>query len=463
MALVYERFTTPGLGDLAYLVGDDATGRAAVIDPQVDVGRYVEAARRHKVAITHVFQTHVHEDFVSGAVALAAAAPGARVYASAEDNEPYGYPHEALHDGDRFELGSVVLTARHTPGHTPEHMAFLLAESEREDSPYAVFSGGSLLVNAAGRSDLLGEKRAAELAAAQYRTLHEFYARLDDHVIVHPTHAHGSPCGAAIGDRFSTTIGYEKRFNPYLEERSLEEFRELALGNLPPKPRYYPRLKRVNEKEPPEAAPSDAVAALGPEEFARALEKGGVQLVDTRHMLAFGGGHVEGALNIGAGPTLPVWAGWMLDPERPILLVVDADAGVADVLTSFARTGFNRFAGYLRGGITAWQKAGQPLATLPQVPVHEIEAHPRRHAPLDVRTPGEWQKGHIPRATHVFLPELEKRLGELDRDAPWAVYCDSGYRAAIGASLLKRAGFTRVANVPGSWQAWRKAGFEAAR
>lgn len=462
MALVFEVMPVPGLGDVSYLVGDDATGTAAVIDPQVDVERYTSAARRHKVAITHIFQTHVHEDFVSGVRALAARAPGARVFVGAEAVEPYGYEHVPVRDGERFDLGSVVLTARHAPGHTPEHVVFLAAEAERADSPWAVFSGGSLLVNSAGRSDLLGEDAARSLAAAQYRTLQEM-ASLGDHVIVLPAHAHGSPCGAAIGDRPKSTIGYEKRFNPYLQARDEAAFVEMALGNVPPRPSYYGRLKRVNTEGPPIEAGLPAVPALAPKSFRDEIQRGAAALVDTRHMLAFGGGHIEGATNIGMAPQLPLWAGWMLDAARPILLVLENDDDLESVLRSFARTGFTRFAGYLLGGMTAWEKAGLPLATLPQVTVHELRSSPRRLEPLDVRAPGEWAKGHVPGARHVFLPEIDRRLDELDPQAHYAVYCDSGYRASIAASELRRRGFRHVANVPGSWQAWRNAGFPTDR
>ncbi|HVO87579.1 MAG TPA: MBL fold metallo-hydrolase [Casimicrobiaceae bacterium] len=451
--------TTAGLGDLSYLVGDDAAGVAAVVDPQIDVERYIEAARRHGLAITHILQTHVHEDFVSGARALAERMSGATVYASGEDNEPYGYACRLVRDGDRFELGNTLLTARHTPGHTPEHMAFLVAERQHAEAPYAVLSGGSLLVEAAGRTDLLGEDAARALTDAQHRTLQAFYARLPDHVIVHPTHAHGSPCGASIGDRFTTTIGYEKRFNPYLRERDPVAFARLALGDLPPKPRYYPRIKRINRDEPPRNTHATQIPALPAADFGAAIAKGNATLLDTRHMLAFGGAHVRGALNIGAAPQLPVWAGWMVEADVPILLVVERDDDVDAIVQSLARTGFRRIAGYLAGGMTAWQDAGLPLDTLDQLPVHALRERIDRYTPLDVRSPAEWRKGHIPGALHVFLPELEGRIPQLARDATYAVYCDSGYRASIGASLLRRAGFARAANVPGSWQAWQHAGF----
>lgn len=463
MALVFERVVTEGLGDLSYLIGDGATGVAAVIDPRADVDVYVELARRHKVAITHILQTHVHEDFLCGATALAARAGNAAIFASAEDAPRYGYAHEPVRDGDRFEFGGTTLTARHTPGHTPEHLSFVVAESERDRSPYAVFSGGSLLINAAGRTDLLGAAQADALTAAQYRTLRDFYLHLPDHVIVHPTHAHGSPCGAQIGDRLESTIGYERRFNPHLQCKNKAEFMRFALRGLPAKPSYYPRLKEANTSGEPVLHGLPAIAALPAQAFAERLQRADAVLVDTRHMLAFGGGHIAGALNIGATAQLPIWAGWMLDANRPLLLVVDSDDSVDSVLRLFVRTGFTHFAGYLAGGMTAWDNAELPVAHTPQLTAAQIHEAPGEYTLVDVRADSEWRAGHLPGAIHIFLPELRQRASELPKQARVVVYCDSGYRASIGASALQQAGFADVANLPGSMQAWKHAGYPVAQ
>ncbi len=463
MALVFERVLTEGLGDLSYLIGDDASGTAAVIDPRPDIDVYLQLARRRRVAITAVLQTHVHEDFVSGAVALAART-GATNFASHEDNdEAYGFPHHPVHDGDTFEFGGVVLTARHTPGHTPEHLAFLAAEKKRHRTPYGIFSGGSLLIDAAGRTDLLGMRRARELVQAQYRTLYEFFLRLDDHVLVHPTHAHGSACGAQIGDRLSSSIGYERRNNPLLRATDAAGFAELALGDLPPKPTFYGRLKKANMADPGVTGGLPDAPALPARDFRRILRRRRLTVVDTRDMLAFGGGHVPGALNIGARPELSIWAGWLLDPRRPLLLVLADDQDLREVLRLFVRTGFTSFAGYLAGGMRAWDDSGGRLARIDQLPVHELRRRTGELQVVDVRMPDEWRQGHIAGATHIFLPELRRRLGTLRKRDPVAVYCDSGYRASIGASILAQAGFRDVSNVPGSWQAWTAAGFPVTR
>lgn len=457
MALIFEQFLTEELGDASYLIGDDASHTAAVVDPQVDVERYLETARKHGLAIKHVVQTHIHEDFLCGASALAAAVPGAQVCVSGHEAPAYGFPHRLVHEGDVLEVGCTTLTVKFTPGHTPEHISLLVAQEG--DAPFAVLSGGSLLVGAAGRTDLLGKERVDELVSSQFKTLHGFYLQLADGVLVYPTHVHGSPCGADIGDKVSTTIGYERQHNPLLQPKDEAGFRELALDDLPPKPRYYPRLKERNTASQPRSGPPDAVRPLPAKEFKAALDQGDAVLVDTRHLLAFGGGHIPGATHIGATGHLGIWAGWMLDAKRPLLLVLDNDSKLAEVLVHFARTGFDRFAGYLAGGMSAWENAGLPLQALPQLHVDHV-AERQKSANLvvvDVRSPQEWKKGHVPGARHLFLPEVPERLSELPRDKPVAVYCDSGYRASIAASLLQRNGFD-VSNIPGSWQAWKARG-----
>ena len=456
MSLVFEQILTADLGDAAYLVGDTTAGIAALVDPQIDIERCLACAYSHGLVITHVFQTHVHEDFASGAVALADAT-GATVYVGGDGASSYGFDHRPVLDGDTFQFGETVLTARHTPGHTPEHFALLVAKRDAAALPFAVLSGGALLVGAAGRSDLLGPQLAQPLVRAQYRTLHEVFMRLDDGVLVYPTHVHGSPCGAAIGDRLVTTIGYERHHNPLLKPADEATFAAKALAGLPPKPSYYPRLKELNTASPSKAAPARATA-LSVVDFERATGAAGSVLVDTRHLLAFAGGHIPGALNIGAIGPLSIWAGWMLDANRPLLLVLESESQLAGVLHSFARTGFDKFAGWLAGGMSAWQAAGKPLACVDVLPVAQL-AEPRlQRVVIDVRAPQEYAHGHVPGARHLFLPDLPSRLDEFDRDAQTAVYCDSGYRAAIGASVLRRAGFRHASVVPGSWQAWRALG-----
>jgi hydroxyacylglutathione hydrolase len=471
MAMVMEQILTEGIAQLSYLIGDDETGLAAVIDPRTDVEVYVELARKHKVSITHVFETHIHADFVSGARELAARVSTADIYLSHEGDPEYGFEHKAIQDGQVFDLGAFTLTARHTPGHTPEHMSYAIAEKKRPETPWAIFSGDALFADSAGRPDLLGEGEAEQLAEQLFHTLTKFFLQLDDATIVYPGHGHGSPCGAEIGDRLVTTIGRERKFNGFLQFTDLEEFKEHALSTAPPEPTYYKRMKKLNAKGPTVLGALPRVAGLPAKAFRAAIEAGDSVLLDTRTMLGFGGGHIPGAINIGALPELSIWAGWMLDPEKPLLLVVDRDQDVEDAVSLLLRTGYRKFTGYLVGGMKAWDNAGFDLVELPQMSVHELNAARDEVQVLDVRTPSEWKKGHIPGAEHIFLPELRngssgktpKKLdSKLDKDKPVAVYCDSGYRASLASSLLQKEDFTDVRNVPGSWQAWKNAGFPKA-
>jgi hydroxyacylglutathione hydrolase len=458
MALVFETIPSPGIAALSYLVGDDAAGVAAVFDPTVESEKYLAIAREKQVSITHVFETHIHADFVSGARQLCERAGSARVHVSHEGGGRYGFVHEALNDGDRFLFGETAVVVRHTPGHTPEHVSYQLEQTQHPGSPWGVITGDSLFVGSAGRPDLMGSGETEKLTRKLFDTLRGFYLTLPDGVMIFPAHGHGSPCGADISDRPVSTIGHERKFNPYLQFTEYEAFRDHALSDAPPVPTYYPRMKKINARGPEIAERLPTVPALPPETFSAALEKDAGVLIDTRTMLGFGGGHIPGALNLGGLPMLSIWAGWLLEPDEPLLLVLDGDEKLAEVVTLFLRTGYTRFAGYLAGGMTAWSHAGKDLARVTQMTVHELHARDSGLQILDVRSPGEWEKGHVPGASHCFLPELRKRCATWDKRLPIAVYCDSGYRASIGTSILKQEGFDDVRNVPGSWQAWQQAG-----
>ncbi|MDP9291281.1 MAG: MBL fold metallo-hydrolase [Verrucomicrobiota bacterium] len=459
MALVFERIPTEGIAELSYLVGDDSDGVAAVFDPTPDVDKYVVLAREKKVSITHIFETHIHADLVSGARELCARVASAKIFVSHEGGARYGFDHEKLSDGDQFSIGKTVLTVKHTPGHTPEHLSYLLAEKDHADTPWGVITGDSLFVSSAGRPDLLGESETEKLAEQQFHTLRNFYLGLPDSVMIYPAHGHGSPCGADIGDRLESAIGYERRFNPFLQFQDVKSFTDYALSTAPPVPTYYPRMKKLNAKGPEILGNLPRVPGLPPKPFKQAIEEKAGVLIDTRMMLSFGGGHIAGALNIGNSPMLTIWAGWLLEPDEPLLLVLDSDSEIDEVVKLFIRSGYTKFAGYLVGGMRAWDNAGFELAEVGQMTVHEIQAAGDGLQIIDVRAPSEWKTGHIPGARHLFLGELRKKMGELDKTRSTAIYCDSGYRASIAASMLKLKGFACVCNVPGSWQAWKKAGF----
>ena len=459
MSLIFERIQTDGIAELSYVLGDDGKGVAAVFDPTPDVDKYVDLARERNVSITHIFETHIHADLMSGSRELCARTDSAQIYGSGEGGADYGFPIKKIKDGDTFDFGDVRVTVRHTPGHTPEHVSYELAATDAPDDPWGVLTGDSLFVSSAGRPDLLGNDQSEKLAAQQFHTLRDYFLKLPDSVIIYPGHGAGSPCGADIGDRLESTIGYERKSNPFLRFDDVKEFTDYALSTAPPVPTYYPRMKKVNAAGPEIIGNLPRVAAMPTETFRKAIEGGENILIDTRSMLGFGGGHIAGAINIGASPMLSIWAGWLLDPEQPILLVLNSDSEIDEVVKLFIRTGYTKFAGYLAGGMKSWNNAGLPIETIPQNSVHEVKEALGELQVFDVRSPDEWNGGHIPTAHHLFLPEIAERASGFDKNKPTATYCASGYRASLAASLLKQQGFKDVRNIPGSWQAWKAAKF----
>ena len=458
MTMRFEQILAEGIAQCSYLLGDTGSGTAAVVDPRPDCEIYIERAKALGLTITHVFETHIHADFLSGARELVARLDGApELCVSVEGGAEYDFAHRGIRDGDRFDFGALTLEVRHTPGHTPEHVSFLLYENGNED-PWSVLSGDSFFVDSVGRPDLLGDDKTEELTEALFRTTQDFYMKLPDGVIVYPCHGAGSACGPDIGDRMSTTIAYEKAHNKYVQITDLEDFKQEMTNDAPPVPTHYPRLKKVNAAGPDVMHGLPRCIGKTPDAFEARRSDGGVQLVDVRDMLAFGGGFISGAINIGLQPELSVWAGWLLDPETPIALVTENDAQADEAVQMLWRVGFTHFAGYLAGGIGAWRQGGRPLEHIHQMTVHELRNADVR--PLDVRKDEEWQGGRIPDAHHLFLGTLDDGLDELHPETPYATYCQSGFRASIAASLLHRKGFKQVCNVPGSFGAWQAQGFD---
>ncbi|WP_286977178.1 MBL fold metallo-hydrolase [Pseudomonas sp.] len=454
--LVFEPFYTDGLAQISYLIGDSKAAVAAVIDPRRDIDIYLQMAKARGLRIAYAIETHIHADFVSGAQALAKRT-GAQIIGGRADN--YEFELRQVSGGETIELGQATLQVMHTPGHTPEHISLQLFDAQQGDQPIALFTGDTLFNLDVGRPDLLGEGSERKLAGALYHTLFDHYLPLGDRIEIYPCHGAGSACGKSIGDRRHSTLGSERLFNPALrEQRSEYEFIDWLLADMPEPPRHYARLKQLNVRSAVQMEGASLPPPLAPSEF-ETLAARGMQVVDVRSILAFGGGHVPGAINIALRNEFVNWAGWMLDDARPILLVGESADDVHQAVTQLYRIGLDDIRGYLRNGMTDWQNAALPLNRLQEWTVHELNA--RREAPdvqvLDVRSPQEVAAGRVPGARHIFVAHLADRLNELDPDKTTATYCGSGYRASIAASILKKAGFCDVANVPGSWMAWKAA------
>ena len=457
MALRFEPILAEGIAQVSYFICDESAGRAAVIDPRPDAEIYLQKAQQYGVTITHIFETHIHADFMSGSRELASRCnESAKMYLSVEGDPTYGFQYEPVREGDEFEFGQVKITAKHTPGHTPEHLSYLLSETNQEE-PWGIMTGDSLFVDSIGRPDLLGDEKTDELTQDLYNTMREVFCKLGDDVIVYPCHAAGSACGPNIGDRMHTTIGYEKKHNPFMQIQEFAEFKKAIQENAPPVPTHYPKLKKLNTKGPDIFGTTPRVRSLSIKEFEKEMENSETIIIDTRDMLAFGGGHITGALNIGQRPILSVWAGWLIDTTTPILLVLPEDRDLERVVKLLWRTGHTNFKGYLAGSMRTWQESGKPIKKLHQLSVHELSQDKRKYQPLDVRKDKEWQNGNIPGAKHIFLGDLQDKISSLDKEQNFAVYCASGYRASIAASLLQRNGFRNVNSIPGSYLAWKAA------
>ena len=426
-----------GLGNSSYVV-DLGDGRALVIDPSRDPRPYMEIAAHSGLRVAFVAETHLHADFVSGSRELAA--EGAVVLASASGNREF--PHCGLSDGDEVELGPLVLRAIATPGHTPEHLAYLLLAGSR---PVALFTGGSLLVGAVGRTDLVDASRDEELARAAYRSICERLLTLPDSLQVFPTHGAGSFCSAPTGAERVTTVGRERAANAMLQVADEDAFVAKLLGSLGSYPTYFRRLAEVNRRGPTVLGRPRSLAQLGPVDVSRFVAEGAA-LVDGRPITAFASGHLPGALSIALRPQFATWLGWLVVPEQPIVFVLSAGQDRDDVVRQALKVGYEDLAGELAGGMAAWREAGYPEQRVELISPGDLESG----SLIDVRQDAEFAAGHIPGARHVELGALatakDFRPGRL------TLMCGHGERAMSGASILERAGRRDLAGVQGGPQ-----------
>ncbi len=459
-----ETIETHGLAHLSYVIGDEVAHVCAVIDPRRDIDAYVAAAERHQCRIAWILETHIHADFVSGSLELEAVT-GAPIGVGAGGD--YGFPCDELEEGREIELGSVALRVLQTPGHTPEHLSFVVRGGQAASEEWGVFTGDTLFAGAVGRPDLLGHERTEELARALHASLFDKLLPLGNGMQVLPAHGRGSPCGASIGDRTSTTIGYERRFNPGLQPDSVPDFTRRLLETAPPAPRYYPRMKRVNAAGARILGALPTLQAVTADELRSRLEAGATTILDVREIDAWGGAHIALSLNIALRPSFPIWAGWMLDPEQPLTLLLEDAAQLDEAVRQLLRVGIQRLDGYLAKGMPGWTEAGLPIESARMMGVHELAQRIRGEEHdlqvLDVRSDEEWREDRIPGARHVFVPYLPDSLDRLDPDRPVATYCGSGFRSSLAASVLLRNGFRDVRNVTGSMSAWRAAGLPLER
>ncbi len=459
--MLVKPFVDDKLGNSSYLIGSEATGLAAAIDPQRDVDRYVQTAEGLGLRLVYALDTHLHNDFVSGARELAAQA-GLQVGASAQAD--LAFEHLPLRGGDTLTLGDLTIGVLATPGHTPEHISFAVTP-EKGQAPSVVFTGGALLVGGAARTDLLGRDLSLPLARQLYHTIHDQLLKLPDAADVYPTHGAGSYCAVPRGTDRVTTIGRERVSSPLALARTEEEFVELALSGLPSYPVYYKEMRPINQRGPRVLGGIPQLKPLSPAEVHAWVGQGGIVL-DVRPRRDFARGHIPGAYGIELGTPLVVWVGWLVPFGAPLALVADNPADREQAVRQLIRIGYDDLRGYLEGGLAAWEAAGLPVARVELMAVNELrERLAAGDAPivLDVRQDAEWTAGHIPGAIHIENGRLPYDELPLPQDRPIAIHCQHGARSVAGFSALTRRGYRNLSVIKGGFAAWEAAGFEVER
>lgn len=448
-----EPFVDTGLGNSAYLVGSDDTKQGVLIDPLRDVDRYLQAAAGRGIRITHVLDTHLHADFVSGNREIAHQT-GARIGASAEAD--VGFDHQPLTEESVLDLGAFQVRVLTTPGHTPEHISFLLVEPDGR-TPAAVFSGGALIVGGAARTDLLRPELTLPLAHDLYHTIHDKLLKLPDTLEVFPTHGAGSYCVAPVSQERTTTIAGERRNNPLVQAASEEEFVQRALAGLPSYPTYYKYLREVNQRGAKILGGVPVLKPLSAGEV-RALLDEGVAVLDVRHGRQFGAGHIPNSYGIRVEAPLTTWAGWLIPFGSRIVLVSESAEQTAAATRQLIRIGYDELVGRLEGGIEAWARE-YPVETIPAVNAKELRERLDEVMLIDVRQRSEWDEGHIPGAFHFEGGRTAWEELPFPHDRPLAIQCSSGNRSMSVASVLRRRGYRDVIQVEGGITKWKMHGF----
>lgn len=457
--MFFKQFYLGCLAHASYMIGSE--GQAAVVDPQRDVDQYINEAEAQGFKIKYVIETHLHADFVSGHRELAART-GAEIIFGEKSGAEFAY--RPVKDGAEITLGRATLRFIDTPGHTPESISILVIDNDVSSQPQKVLTGDALFIGDVGRPDLAGGRgyTAEQMAGLLYDSLHNKLMKLDDAVEVYPAHGAGSMCGRNISKETSSTIGEQRRFNYALKPMSKEAFVRMMTADLPEAPAYFPRDAEINRTGAAALEELPRPRGLSPEEVEN-LSNQGHLILDVRASAAFGTGHVRGALNIGLGGQFATWCGTLIGLGTPIVLIADDLAAVDEAVMRLARVGIETVAGYLAGGMRAWDEAGLEISTIPQMPVDELREQIAEGADLqivDVRRPGEYADGHVPGAINLTLARLERELSKLDSDRSTAVICASGYRSSAATSILERSGFSQTFNVVGGTNGWRNAGYE---
>lgn len=444
-------FAADELGNTSHLLLVPEAGVAVAVDPMRDIAQYLEVVESMGLEVTWALETHVHNDFVSGAPELRAEV-GATLGASASAG--LRHPHEALHDGQELDLGPCRIRVLATPGHTPEHVSYLLLDSD--GSPVTLFSGGSLMVGTAARPDLLGPANSWRLARLLRQSLRDRVLTLPDDVRVLPTHGGGSFCAAGAGGESETTIGAERTHNPLAVAATDSAFIEIALDQGP-YPTYFERMRGLNQIGAPllgRKLPEPRRLAVDEFEAWRAQ---GAAVLDIRAAEAFAEGHVPNSYAVGVEGSHSAWVGWLLDADLPLVLVADDRAQERESVRQLARIGYDMVVGALDGGFRSWADGDRPVSSYPRIRSDEMERRllsGDRLVVVDVREAGEWFAGHVPGSVNIPAHDLPRRAPELPLGATLAVHCGHVYRGTLGASLLERSGHNQLIVIKDGFDGW---------
>lgn len=467
--MILKRLYDDGLAQAAYLLACDATHTAIVVDPDRDVERYIHAARHDHLRIAYVTETHIHADFVSGARELARLT-GATLLLSAHGGDDWAYRYaeddraRLVRHGDSIDVGRIRIDVRHTPGHTPEHIAFVVTDRAASERPVGMLSGDLIFVGDVGRPDLLERAVNARgtvdgLARQLFHSLRAT-ADLADYLQIWPGHGAGSACGKALGAMPSTTLGYERLVNWAFQTKDEDSFVEAVVAGQPEPPRYFARMKEVN-RDGPEPSPTGELRDLDLSAVRRAMDSG-APVVDVRSTADFAHGHIPRTINIPVGSSFITWAGSLLPYDRHVVLLADTPERITRARHGLSLIGLDCVAGFAGASVRAeWANTIEPLAHVEQIDAATVARRDDRRV-IDVRRRAEWDEGHISGAVHWYLGDLLNLTRDLPRDTPLAVHCQGGTRSAIAASLLQAQGFTNVANMTGGYEAWLAAGLPVA-
>jgi glyoxylase-like metal-dependent hydrolase (beta-lactamase superfamily II)/rhodanese-related sulfurtransferase len=450
--MFFQQIKVEGLGCYSYIVGCPGDGRAFVVDPKRDINDYLNIADENGLKIIGIIDTHVHADHISGAQELKAQT-GADIYVY--ENAGAEYEHKPLHDGDRFELGSVQIDVIYTPGHTPNSVTLVITDKARGESPEMILTGDLLFVGSIGRPDLAGGELLDEQVKNEHASLHERLGKLPDLVEVYPAHGAGSLCGSGLSAKPSSTLGFERATDPYFAF-PFDQFKSELTKTTPVRPQNFPHIIAQNKKGPLLLKDLPHTVHFNFSELKKFVEEGKT-LIDLRDASSFGGAHIPGSLNIGFTPQSANWLGMVVDPEKEIALLANSKNETEEAMVSFKRAGYDRIVGYYLG-ISDWIARGEETGFLPQISIHGLQRVLEKydaHHVLDVRTDQEWNSGHIKGAQHIPLQQLIAQGVPLRKEEHISVICGSGYRSNIAGSILKSQGYAHVYSVIGGMNAWK--------